>query len=58
MFKKYWEVMFIMIAIKILDGRNVKRSLVVSRRDNNEMSRMAETLEGVCERMLDEYNRI
>jgi len=53
--KKYWEVMWIRIAIKILQGRNVARCRVVSRRDNNDMWYMSEKLDSICGRMIDEY---
>jgi hypothetical protein len=53
--RKYWEVFMISIARRILIGRNVQRSAVVSRRDNNTMWYMAEKLESIEARMLDEY---
>ena len=56
--KKYWEVALIKLASKILRGRNVHRSAVVSRRDNNNMWGMSEELDGICTRMLDEYENI
>lgn len=45
----------IVIARKILIGRNVQRSAVVSRKDNNEMWCMAEKLESIEKRMLNYY---
>lgn len=54
--RKHWEVFLISIARKILIGRNVHRCTVVSRRDNNTMWYMAEKLESIEARMLDEYN--
>ena len=58
---KYWiikqrEVLWLRLAIYILEGRNFKRSRVVSRRDNKAMWGMAEKLEAVSARILDEYN--
>ena len=54
-FSLYCEVFMLKIARKILQGRNVQRSLLVSRRDNNEMWAMAERLEGIEKRMLTGY---
>lgn len=56
--KKHWEVYLIRLAKWILMERNVSRSPVVSRRDNNDMWYMAEQLESICERMLDEYKHV
>lgn len=53
--RKWWEVFLIGIARKILIGRNVHRCTVVSRRDNNTMWSMAERLEAIESRMMDEY---
>jgi hypothetical protein len=47
--------MWISIARKILIGRNVKRSAVVSRRDNNDMWSMAEQLEAIEQRIKNKY---
>lgn len=55
--RKHFEVLLIRIAKWILLERNVQRSAVVSRKDNNEMWAMAEKLDGICERMIDEYRR-
>lgn len=49
------EVAFIRLARSILIGRNTNRSPVVSRRDNNEMWSMAERLESIEARMLNNY---
>lgn len=49
------EAALIRLAIAILAGRNVTRSLVVSRRDNNEMWSMAEQLEDIAERIARNY---
>lgn len=53
--RKRFEVFLISIARKILIDRNVQRSAVVSRRDNNDMWSMAERLEAIEERMLSNY---
>lgn len=45
----------ILLAAKILEGRNVHRSPVVSRRDNNRMYGMVEELEGIAERISNKY---
>ncbi|QGL59595.1 hypothetical protein POR16_10355 [Pseudomonas coronafaciens pv. oryzae str. 1_6] len=45
----------IRIAACILMGRNVQRSTVVSRRDNNDMWYMAEQLEGIADRITHQY---
>lgn len=49
------EVGLIRIAALILSGRNVQRSAVVSRRDNNDMYYMAEKLEGIADRISRQY---
>ncbi|MEE4662826.1 hypothetical protein V2L09_02690 [Pseudomonas alliivorans] len=59
-FRKGWlrrklEAGMIRIAAHILMGRNVQRSAVVSRRDNNEMYYMAERLEGIADRISRQY---
>ena len=53
--RKHFEVLLIKIARKILIGRNVQRSAVVSRKDNNAMWVMAEKLENIEKRMLNNY---
>ena len=53
--RKRFEVGLIKIARKILIDRNVKRSAVVSRKDNNDMWYMAEKLEAIELRMLNNY---
>lgn len=57
---KYWlkvrfEVALIRLARAILKERNVHRSLVVSRKDNNDMWYMSERLEAIEKRMLSKY---
>ncbi|AZD07507.1 hypothetical protein C4K26_2104 [Pseudomonas chlororaphis] len=49
------EAWLILLAAKILEGRNVHRSPVVSRRDNNDMWAMAERLEDIAERISKNY---
>ena len=45
------EAWLILLAAKILIDRNVQRSAVVSRRDNNDMWAMAEKLETIAKRI-------
>lgn len=49
------EAWLILLAAKILTGRNVQRSAVVSRRDNNAMCAMAEQLEAIAKRINKKY---
>lgn len=56
-FKARYEAGWIRFAARILLNRNVTRSAVVSRRDNNDMWYMAERLYSVANRIIDEYNR-
>jgi hypothetical protein len=49
------EAALILIAAWLLAGRNVQRSGVVSRRDNNDMGYMAEQLEGIANRIKRKY---
>lgn len=56
--RKRFEVFLIRIARWILIGRNLHRSAVVSRRDNNAMWYMAERLECIEFRMMNEYKDI
>ena len=49
------EASLIRLAIAVLMGRNVQRSLVVSRRDNNDMWYMAEKLEAIAKRISENY---
>ncbi len=53
--KSHYEAMWISIARKILIGRNVKRSAVESRKDNNKMWSMAEQLEAIEQRIKNKY---
>ncbi|MDD0975938.1 hypothetical protein [Pseudomonas fontis] len=49
------EAALIRLAVAILMGRNVTRSLVVSRRDNNDMWHMAERLDSIADRISHNY---
>jgi hypothetical protein len=49
------ESWLILLAASILTGRNVARCRVVSRRDNNDMGRMAEQLEAIADRISRGY---
>lgn len=49
------EASLIRLAIAVLMGRNVQRSLVVSRRDNNDMWYMAEKLDAIAKRISENY---
>ncbi|WP_085708326.1 MULTISPECIES: hypothetical protein [unclassified Pseudomonas] len=49
------EAWLILLAAKILSGRNVQRSPVVSRRDNNQMFEIAGELEEIAQRISTNY---
>ncbi|SDU01246.1 hypothetical protein [Pseudomonas moraviensis] len=49
------EAAIIVLAAWLIDGRNVQRSGVVSRRDNNDMRYMAEKLEDIADRIKRQY---
>ena len=49
------EAWLILLAARILIDRNVQRSAVVSRRDNNDMWAMAEKLEAIAKRISKKY---
>ncbi|WP_456021539.1 hypothetical protein [Pseudomonas protegens] len=53
--RRKFEALLILLAAKILMGRNVHRSPVVSRRDNNDMWAMAEKLEAIAKRISKKY---
>lgn len=55
--KARWEAFLIRVAKYILHDRNVVRSPVVSRQDNNEMWEMGWTLEQIANRIEDGYNK-
>ncbi|NWB63809.1 hypothetical protein [Pseudomonas sp. F1002] len=54
-FRRKAEAWLILLAAWILSGRNVHRSAVVSRRDNNDMSSMADDLEQIAKRISKGY---
>lgn len=54
-FRRKAEAWLIRLAAWILIGRNVARCKVVSRRDNNDMWGMAESLEGIADRISSGY---
>jgi hypothetical protein len=49
------EAALILLAAWMLAERNVQRSGVVSRRDNNDMGYMAEKLEAIADRIKRQY---
>ena len=49
------EAALILLAARIIADRNVPRSGVVTRRDNNEMGYMAEKLEAIADRIKRQY---
>lgn len=53
--RRKFEAAMIRLAIAILMGRNVQRSLVVSRGDNNHMWSMAEKLDAIATRISKNY---
>jgi hypothetical protein len=53
--RRKFEAWMILLAAKILIGRNVHRAAVVSRRDNNDMWSMAERLEAIAKRISTNY---
>ena len=53
--KRHYESVWIKLAARILIGRNVQRSLVVSRRDNNDMWYIAELLQLIAKRISTKY---
>ncbi|HDR3018711.1 hypothetical protein [Pseudomonas aeruginosa] len=56
--RRHVEAGLILVAARILAGRNVHRSAVVSRRDNNDMWGMAERLENIAGRIRNEYREV
>ena len=53
--RRRFEAAAIRMAARILDGRNVARCAVVSRRDNNDMYYMAEHLDSIADRIAGQY---
>ena len=54
-FRRKAEAWLILLAAWILSGRNVHRSPVVSRRDNNQMFEMAGELKDIAQRISKGY---
>lgn len=52
---RHFEAWLVLLAAKILIGRNVQRCKVVSRKDNNDMWYMAEKLKQIAKRMRNKY---
>lgn len=52
---RHFEAWLVLLAAKILIGRNVQRCKVVSRKDNNDMWYMAEKLELIAKQMRNKY---
>ncbi|BFO03664.1 MULTISPECIES: hypothetical protein [Pseudomonas] len=55
--RRQLESALILLAAWILGGRNVTRSGVVSRRDNNEMFEMDGELRAVARRIRNQYSK-
>ncbi|WOX51011.1 hypothetical protein R2E40_14485 [Aeromonas sp. CD] len=53
--RRHVEAWWVLLAAKILIGRNVHRCKVVSRKDNNDMWYMTESLEQIAKRMRNKY---
>lgn len=53
--RRHFEARMVQLAASILKGRNVARSAVVSRRDNNDMWYEADKLESIAERIRNGY---
>ena len=56
--RRKFEALLILLAAKILSGRNVQRSPVVSRRDNNQMFEIAGELGEIAERINNKYQQL
>jgi hypothetical protein len=55
--RKFFEVFLLNIAYKIID-RNLERSMVISRKDNNYLFEVASKLKQIIYRIKTEYNEI
>ncbi|WP_456254866.1 hypothetical protein ACP3PM_20595 [Pseudomonas iridis] len=53
--RRKFEAWPILLAAKILSGRNVQRSPFVSRRDNNQMFEISGELEEIAQRISANY---
>ncbi len=56
--RKKWEIMWLWLAYYVLIERNVSRSAVISRRDNNDLWYLGEKVQGVIDRINDEYKNV
>ncbi|EGZ6889770.1 hypothetical protein V5H08_11835 [Vibrio cholerae] len=56
-FKKHYEAQLLLLAAMILN-RNVERSPVINRRDNNYLSEVEFELKAIAKRIKSEYNEI
>jgi hypothetical protein len=56
-FKKHYEAWLLLRAAKILN-RNVERSSVINRRDNNYLFEVEFELKAIAQRIKSEYNEI
>ena len=56
MIRQKWEAFWIDMAIRILKGRQVSRSMVVSKRDNDSMWYMGDALEAIAKRIRNGYS--
>ncbi|WP_070962736.1 hypothetical protein [Vibrio sonorensis] len=56
-FKKHYEAWLLLRAAKILN-RNVERSPVINRRDNNYLFEVEFELKAIAQRIKSEYNEI
>ncbi|HAS2609516.1 TPA: hypothetical protein P7L42_003273 [Vibrio cholerae] len=56
-FKKHYEAQLLLLAAMILN-RNMERSPVINRRDNNYLSEVEFELKAIAKRIKSEYNEI
>jgi hypothetical protein len=56
-FKKHYEAWLLLLAAKILD-RNVERSPVINRRDNNFLFEIEFEIKEIAQRIRTEYNKV
>lgn len=55
--RKIIEVILLRLAIYILKGRNIQRSRVISRRDNNDLYYSGEKIDSIIVRIKRDYNQ-